>query len=50
MLGTQGGVGRGVVGRRREETPLQLVFQVRKGCGGGSGVVEGHEKGNRKMI
>ena len=29
---------RGVVGRGREETPLRLMFRVRVGCGGGSGV------------
>ena len=32
---------RGVVGRRKEETPLRLVFQVREGCGGGIGVGRG---------
>ena len=29
---------KGVVGRRMKETPLQLAFQVREGCGGGIGV------------
>ena len=37
VLGSEQGR-RGVVGRGREETPLQLTFRARKGCGGGSGV------------
>ena len=29
---------KGVVGRRMKETPIQLTFRVREGCGGGIGV------------